>query len=67
MTLEDESYVLPADLHIKWKPFWRPEVLVEAPGYRTLAFRLSRRHVWARAALSRLLRRGKRCLRRRER
>lgn len=45
MTIEGEdSYILPTDLHIKWRPKPYP-VLVESPGYRPLAFRLTRAHI----------------------
>lgn len=36
---------LPTDLRLKWRPFRHPQVSVTAPGYRTLTFRISRRHV----------------------
>lgn len=36
---------LPADVQLKWTPLRHPRVSVAAPGYRTLKFRVARRHV----------------------
>ena len=45
MTMDEETYVLPTDLHVKWRPFKAHEVEITAPGYRPLAFKLKRRHI----------------------
>jgi hypothetical protein len=42
---EDDVYVLPTDLYLKWKPFRGPRARFEAPGYRPLDLKLSRRHL----------------------